>query len=190
MQLSPVAQQDLFITDRVSGMSPSITLVPPRLLCWSQALDSVCWMLTTVSAMPVLLLQVHNPFVFKHVEVLGGGKQFHDTDPCVMLATPSMLQSGFSRDLFEAWAGDRNNTVLIVDFAVQGTLARQLLDSPQTVTTRDNRPVRKALRKLLRHGYCLPFAHYHIVWTTESPSASPRWLCCAVSWSPSAALEG
>jgi hypothetical protein len=31
--------------------------------------------------------------------------------------------------------------VLIVDFAVQGTLARQLQDSPQTVTTRDNRPV-------------------------------------------------
>lgn len=58
-----------------------------------------------------------------------------------MLATPSMLQSGFSRELFEAWAGNRNNTVLIVDFAVQGTLARQLQDSPQTVTTRDNRPV-------------------------------------------------
>lgn len=58
-----------------------------------------------------------------------------------MLATPSMLQSGFSRELFEAWAGNPRNTVLIVDFAVQGTLARQLLDSPQTVTTRDNRPV-------------------------------------------------
>lgn len=58
-----------------------------------------------------------------------------------MLATPSMLQSGFSRELFEAWAGDKRNTVLIVDFAVQGTLARQLLDSPQTVTTKDNRPV-------------------------------------------------
>lgn len=87
------------------------------------------------------LLQYRNPFQFKHVAVLGAGMQFQDVEPCVMLATPSMLQSGFSRELFEAWAGDKCNTVLIVDFAVQGTLARQLLDSPQTVTTKDNRPV-------------------------------------------------
>lgn len=87
------------------------------------------------------LLQYRNPFQFKHVAVLGAGMQFQDVEPCVMLATPSMLQSGFSRELFEAWAGDKRNTVLIVDFAVQGTLARQLLDSPQTVTTKDNRPV-------------------------------------------------
>jgi cleavage and polyadenylation specificity factor subunit 3 len=95
--------------------------------------------------LPVLcrlsLLQYRNPFQFKHVSVLGAGMQFQDVEPCVMLATPSMLQSGFSRELFEAWAGDKRNTVLIVDFAVQGTLARQLLDSPQTVTTKDNRPV-------------------------------------------------
>lgn len=100
--------------------------------------------LACLSCLPVCLsscTQYHNPFEFKHVTVLGGGKSFTDSEPCVMLATPSMLQSGFSRELFEAWAGERHNTVLIVDFAVQGTLARQLLDSPQTITTRDNRPV-------------------------------------------------
>lgn len=86
-------------------------------------------------------VQYRNPFLFKHVSVLTAGQEFHDSEPCVMLATPSMLQSGFSRELFEAWAGNPRNTVLIVDFAVQGTLARQLLDSPQTVTTRDNRPL-------------------------------------------------
>jgi cleavage and polyadenylation specificity factor subunit 3 len=90
-------------------------------------------------------LQYRNPFQFKHVSVLTAGQEFHDSEPCVMLATPSMLQSGFSRELFEAWAGNPRNTVLIVDFAVQGTLARQLQDSPQTVTTRDNRPVSCAM---------------------------------------------
>lgn len=159
-----------FVTDHASGQhKPAPGLIATTFVRHEQRLLMHQLMLTTVSAMPILP-QVHNPFVFKHVEVLGGGKQFHDTDPCVMLATPSMLQSGFSRDLFEAWAGDRNNTVLIVDFAVQGTLARQLLDSPQTVTTRDNRPVSKVLggtqplhavpagmeySKLLRHVYCL-----------------------------------
>lgn len=89
----------------------------------------------------VCAVQLRNPFKFQHVQVLGAGKQFTDSGPCVMLATPSMLQSGFSRQLFDAWAGSQRNTVIIVDFAVQGTLARQLQDSPQTVTTLDNRPV-------------------------------------------------
>lgn len=96
---------------------------------------------TTTTNRPPPPLQFRNPFKFQHVQVLGAGKQFTDSGPCVMLATPSMLQSGFSRELFEAWAGNPRNAVIIVDFAVQGTLARQLLESPQTVTTRDNRPV-------------------------------------------------
>jgi Cft2 family RNA processing exonuclease len=35
------------------------------------------------------------------------------------MATPSGLQSGVSRDAFEAWCEDKRNTVIIVDFAVQ-----------------------------------------------------------------------
>lgn len=104
---------------------------PPRLTNSQSCFLALC----------CVCLQYRNPFQFKHVSVLTAGQEFHDSEPCVMLATPSMLQSGFSRELFEAWAGNPRNTVLIVDFAVQGTLARQLQDSPQTVTTRDNRPV-------------------------------------------------
>ena len=48
------------------------------------------------------------------------------------MATPSMLQSGLSRDLFEAWCEEPNNTVIIADFAVQGTLARDVLQHPST----------------------------------------------------------
>ena len=45
-------------------------------------------------------------------------------------------QSGMSRQLFEDWCEDRRNGVIIADFAVQGTLAREILGSPAEVMTR------------------------------------------------------
>jgi cleavage and polyadenylation specificity factor subunit 3 len=35
--------------------------------------------------------------MFRHVQHLKSGAQFDDIGPCVMMATPSMLQSGTSR---------------------------------------------------------------------------------------------
>ena len=46
------------------------------------------------------------------------------------------LQSGTSRTHFEMWCEDRRNGVIIADFAVQGTLAREVLGSPSEVMTR------------------------------------------------------
>ncbi len=46
------------------------------------------------------------------------------------------LQSGTSRTHFEMWCEDRRNGVIIADFAVQGTLAREVLGSPAEVMTR------------------------------------------------------
>jgi cleavage and polyadenylation specificity factor subunit 3 len=80
--------------------------------------------------------EVANPFALKHVKHLAGGGQLDDSGPCVVLATPSMLQTGLSRELFESWAGDARNGVIIADFAVQGTLARDILSDAKTVTTR------------------------------------------------------
>lgn len=79
---------------------------------------------------------LRNPFHFRHVQHLKGASQFDDSGPCVMMATPSMLQSGMSRDLFEAWCEDERNTVIIADFAVQGTLAREILSNPSHVVTK------------------------------------------------------
>jgi hypothetical protein len=90
-------------------------------------------------------LQFHrNPFHFKHVQVLKGGAAIDDCGPCVVMATPSMLQSGLSRDLFEAWCESSQNTVIIADFAVQGTLARDILSSPTHVMSRQGVKVCKA----------------------------------------------
>lgn len=53
------------------------------------------------------------------------------------LALSCPLQSGMSRELFEAWCEDARNCVVIADFAVQGTLARDILGNPSEVMTRN-----------------------------------------------------
>lgn len=79
---------------------------------------------------------VANPFQFKHVTHLKSAAQFDDVGPCAVMATPSMLQSGVSRELFEAWCQDEKNCVIIADFAVQGTMARDILSNPSEIVTR------------------------------------------------------
>jgi cleavage and polyadenylation specificity factor subunit 3 len=66
-----------------------------------------------------------------------------------MMATPSGLQSGVSRDVFEAWCEDAKNQVIICDFAVQGTLAREILAGPTHVLSKTG--VRKPLRAQVDH---------------------------------------
>ena len=78
--------------------------------------------------------QIANPFVFNHVQHLRG--PLDDTGACVVLATPSMLQSGLSRELFESWCENPKNGCIIADFAVQGTLAREILTEPNTITSK------------------------------------------------------
>lgn len=82
------------------------------------------------------LFMHENPFAFHHVTHLKHAGQFDDVGPCVLMATPSGLQSGVSRDIFEAWCEDRRNTVILCDFAVQGTLAREILGGPKDILTK------------------------------------------------------
>lgn len=51
------------------------------------------------------------------------------------------MQGGMSRDLFDMFASNPKDGLIIADFAVQGTLARSVLDSPADVLTRDGRKV-------------------------------------------------
>ena len=39
--------------------------------------------------------------------------QFDDIGPCVIMASPGMMQSGLSRELFEMWCPDPKNGVII-----------------------------------------------------------------------------
>ena len=49
---------------------------------------------------------------------------FDDSVPAVVLASPGMMQSGISRELFELWCSDVKNGTIVAGYCVEGTLAR------------------------------------------------------------------
>eukprot|EP00873_Tetraselmis_striata_P009977 jgi/Tetstr1/430241/TSEL_020069.t1 len=84
-----------------------------------------------------------NPFLFSRIKHLSSA-HFDDVGACVVMATPSMLQSGVSRELLEAWCEDKRNGVIIADFAVQGTMAREILAEPSEIMSKSG--LKKPLR--------------------------------------------
>ena len=50
--------------------------------------------------------------------------QFEDIGPSVVMASPGMMQSGLSRELFENWCTDRRNGTIMAGYCVEGTLAK------------------------------------------------------------------
>ncbi|KAI8319624.1 Metallo-hydrolase/oxidoreductase [Martensiomyces pterosporus] len=76
-----------------------------------------------------------NPFQFQHISNLRNLSSFDDAGPCVMVASPGMLQSGLSRELFDRWAPDRRNGLVITGYSVEGTLARTIMNEPNEVMT-------------------------------------------------------
>ncbi len=92
-------------------------------------------------------------------------------------------QSGTSRTHFEMWCEDRRNGVIIADFAVQGTLAREILGSPSEVMTRAGVKVRRVLDRvqdvmtmLTRAGH-LPSSWHMWARQPKSPLAWHRVHC-------------
>lgn len=77
--------------------------------------------------------ETENPFDFSHIRFLSGMKDFHDIGPSVVFASPGMLQSGFSRQLFEEWCGDPRNGIIIPGYIVEGTLAKSIMMEPEKI---------------------------------------------------------
>ena len=50
------------------------------------------------------------------------------------LASPGMMQSGLSRELFESWCTDKKNGCIVAGYCVEGTLAKLILSDPQEIT--------------------------------------------------------
>jgi len=80
-------------------------------------------------------INVSNPFVFKHISNLKSMDHFDDIGPSVVMASPGMMQTGLSRELFENWCTDRRNGVIIAGYCVEGTLAKFILSEPEEVTS-------------------------------------------------------
>ncbi len=52
------------------------------------------------------------------------------------MASPGMLQSGFSRQLLEAWCEDSRNAVLLTGYSVEGTMAKLLQTDPSHIESK------------------------------------------------------
>lgn len=65
-----------------------------------------------------------NPFAFKYVRNVKDFRKWKDSGPCVMMATPQMLQGYHSRELLENWAPDRKNGLIITGYSIEGTMAK------------------------------------------------------------------
>ncbi|XP_058187599.1 cleavage and polyadenylation specificity factor subunit 3-I-like [Rhododendron vialii] len=75
-----------------------------------------------------------NPFDFKHISPLKSIENFNDVGPSVVMASPSALQSGLSRQLFDKWCADKKNACVIPGYVVEGTLAKTIINEPKEVT--------------------------------------------------------
>eukprot|EP00835_Amoeboradix_gromovi_P002338 NODE_131_length_18300_cov_0.442668.p1 type:complete len:643 gc:universal NODE_131_length_18300_cov_0.442668:11058-12986(+) len=77
-----------------------------------------------------------NPFTFNHTSKFDV-KYVDSKDPCVVFATPGMLASGFSSRLFERWAHDPRNLLILPGYCVNGTIGWFLLNGERKVRHRN-----------------------------------------------------
>ncbi|KZP17938.1 Metallo-hydrolase/oxidoreductase [Athelia psychrophila] len=90
-----------------------------------------------------------NPFVFKHISNLpqtrGWERKIADGPPCVVLASPGFMQTGPSRELFELWAPDARNGLIITGYSIEGTLARDIMSEPDEVMSQKGVPIQRKI---------------------------------------------
>jgi len=85
-------------------------------------------------------MDMSNPFSFKHIKSLKDhNNNLDDRNPAVVFASPGMLQSGVSRQLFDRWCTDSKNGVLIAGYAVDHTLAKEIMLQPKEVVSLEGR---------------------------------------------------
>ena len=131
------AQELLLILDEFWAAHPELHEIP---IYYASSLAKKCMAVyqTFVNAMNERIrerIAVNNPFVFKHISNLKGIDHFDDVGPCVVLASPGMMQSGLSRELFETWCTDPKNGCIVAGYCVEGTLAKHILSEPEEITT-------------------------------------------------------
>uniref|UniRef100_A0A8C8LL25 Cleavage and polyadenylation specificity factor subunit 3 n=1 Tax=Oncorhynchus tshawytscha TaxID=74940 RepID=A0A8C8LL25_ONCTS len=131
------AQELLLILDEYWQNHPELHDIP---IYYASSLAKKCMAVyqTYVNAMNDKIrkaINVNNPFVFKHISNLKSMDHFDDIGPSVVMASPGMMQSGLSRELFESWCTDKRNGVIIAGYSVEGTLAKHIMSEPEEITT-------------------------------------------------------
>ncbi|XP_054716076.1 cleavage and polyadenylation specificity factor 73-like [Uloborus diversus] len=131
------AQELLLILDEYWSNHPELHDIP---IYYASSLAKKCMAVyqTYINAMNEKIrrqIAINNPFVFKHISNLKSIDHFDDIGPCVVMASPGMMQSGLSRELFESWCTDPKNGVIIAGYCVEGTLAKHILSEPEEIST-------------------------------------------------------
>ncbi|RIB06583.1 beta-lactamase-like protein [Gigaspora rosea] len=131
------AQELLLILDEYWEAHPELESVP---IYYASSLAKKCMAVyqTYINMMNSKIRKqfaISNPFVFKHISNLKNMDNFDDVGPCVMMASPGMLQSGLSRELFERWCPDKRNGLVITGYCVDGTMARHAMTEPPEISS-------------------------------------------------------
>lgn len=137
------AQELLLILDEFWSQNPELQEIP---IYYASSLAKKCMAVyqTYINAMNDKIrrqIAVNNPFVFRHISNLKGIDHFEDVGPCVVMASPGMMQSGLSRELFEMWCSEPKNGVIIAGYCVEGTLAKTILSEPEEIVTMSGQKV-------------------------------------------------
>ncbi|KAJ3504472.1 hypothetical protein NLJ89_g7917 [Agrocybe chaxingu] len=136
------AQELLLILDEYWKKHPDLHNVP---IYYASALAKKCmavyqtYIHTMNSNIRSRFAKRDNPFVFKHIsnvpQTRGWEKKIAEGPPCVVLASPGFMQVGPSRELFELWASDSRNGLVVTGYSIEGTPARDLLNEPEDFVT-------------------------------------------------------
>lgn len=137
------AQELLLILDEYWQANPHLQTIP----IWyasklaSRALRVYQTYANMMNARIRAQMDIGNPFSFRFIRNLKSidVNSFDDRGPSVVFASPGMLQSGVSRQLFDRWATDPKNGVLIAGYAVENTLAKEIMNQPKEVVTMEGR---------------------------------------------------
>lgn len=131
------AQELLLILDEYWAAHPELHSIP---IYYASSLAKKCMTVyqTYINMMNDRIrsqFDLSNPFKFKHISNLKSMDHFDDIGPCVVMASPGMLQSGLSRELFEKWCSDKRNGVVLPGYCVEGTLAKHIMSEPAEITS-------------------------------------------------------
>lgn len=144
------AQELLLILEEHWAKNPQLQKVP---IFYNSALAKRCMGIyqTYLNMMNERMQKIglsKNPFDFKYIADIGAKElnAIKDNDkPYVIMASPGMLQSGVSRDLFERWCTNSRNGVIIAGYCVDGTLAKEILSNVDTITTQRGQNIKLAM---------------------------------------------
>lgn len=137
------AQELLLILDDYWGKNPKLHNVP---IYYASALANRCLSIYQAYTHMMNTAIQKDAFNFKYIKNLKNIDKHLTKGACVVMASPGMLQSGLSRELFESWCEDSKNGTVISGYCVQGTPAKEIMTEPKEIVSMSGHRLRLNMR--------------------------------------------